>query len=112
MTEIIKLSCKKGKIISLDGDMDDRSYSYLNQFGKSINIKNNIKFVNKTIKIIDEDPINLICEALDEGKKLFIPCMNMTYATNLEYILTENTRAQNKLNYTVRIRTTKTKNHK
>ena len=39
MTEIIKLSCKKGKIIRLDGDMDDRSYSYLSQFGKSINIK-------------------------------------------------------------------------
>ena len=53
MTEIIKLSCKKGKIISLDGDMDDRSYSYLSQFGKSINIKNNIKFVNKTITIIE-----------------------------------------------------------
>ena len=89
MTEIIKLSCKKGKIISLDGDMDDRSYSYLSQFGKSINIKNNMKFVNKTITIIENGPIDLICDALDQGKKLFIPCMNMTYATNLEYILTE-----------------------
>ena len=47
MTEIIKLSCKMGKIINLDGDMDDRSYSYLSQFGKSINIKNTIKFANK-----------------------------------------------------------------
>ena len=70
MTEIIKLSSTKGKIISLDGDMDDRNYSYLSQFGKSINIKNNMKFVNKTITIIENDPMDLICDALDQGKKL------------------------------------------
>ena len=47
MVDILRAS---NKIITLDGDMNNRSYTFLDKLGKSINIYNTINFNNFKIK--------------------------------------------------------------
>ena len=91
MTETIKLPAKKGRLISLDGDMNHRSYRYLNQFGKSINIRNTIKFIGKNMTVNDDEELFLepSINSLYNNDKTVVPCMSMSYATNLESKLRE-----------------------
>jgi hypothetical protein len=91
MEQIIKASVKSGKLIALDGDLGSRSYSFLKQFGKSINIKNTMVFNTKSLDIIsDRDAFESdIVENVKNGKKLFIPSMSNTYAIELKQKIEE-----------------------
>ena len=51
MTAIIKNS---KKLICLDGDLGNRTYNFINHFGKSININNNIQ-INKKHFLFTKD---------------------------------------------------------
>ena len=48
MCEVIKVS---SKMIVLDGDIDDRTYNFLNYFEDSTNIQNNILINQRHLKI-------------------------------------------------------------
>ena len=52
--QIIKISLKKGKLISLDGDLGARGYSFVSKFGESMNLNNLANFSDKAIKIITD----------------------------------------------------------
>ena len=71
LQEIIKNS---GKLIVLDGDTSNRTYNYINYFGKSINIENEAKFNKRHFEIIEDNTefINEIYKELDDNKKIVI----------------------------------------
>ena len=74
MVEILEAS---NKIIALDGDLGNRSYSFLNKLGESIHICNTTNFNTFKLKIIND---NKECQQMaindfKEGNKLFIPCI-------------------------------------
>ena len=75
-------------MITMDGDMSERSYSFLSRFGESINIYNRHMFNNFTFKILpnsEKEAFNDMIKAdLPNGKNLVIPSMSNTYATELE----------------------------
>jgi hypothetical protein len=83
MVEILRAS---NKIITLDGDMNNRSYTFLNKFGKSINIYNTINFNKFKIKVINDknEFLQMVINDFSEGKKLFIPCMPNGFAEDIE----------------------------
>lgn len=77
--EIIQQSIKKGgKIISLDGDMNNRSYDFLKQFGQSINLQNTVNFNKYHLDIIDDEKLYFqsIYKALDSDKKIVVVTMS------------------------------------
>ena len=62
------------KLITLDGDMSNRTYNFINSFGPSINIVNKIKKNKKTFKFVDSE-YNFkesIFKQLNENKKIVI----------------------------------------
>jgi len=61
-------------LICLDGDLSDRGYDFINEFGTSINIVNNIKINQKTfyIKKNRVQYTEMIHQDLDNNKKLVI----------------------------------------
>lgn len=73
LLEIIQNS---NKLITLDGDTSNRTYSFVNEFGKSINIVNLAKFNQKIFNIIEEsnkiDFDNSILEQIESNKKIVI----------------------------------------
>ena len=80
---IIKNSIlNNGKIISLDGDLDERTYNFIERYGKPLNINNTVNFNTKKINIINDREIynNLIFEALDANKKIIMPVMSESEA--------------------------------
>jgi len=89
MDQIIKTSLRQGKkMITMDGDMSERSYSFLSRFGESINIYNSHMFNNFTFKILPSSEAkafeDMIKADIIADKNLFIPSMSNTYATALE----------------------------
>ena len=80
---IIRASVKKnGKIMSFDGDMDLRSYSFLENYGKTLNIVNDVNFNERTL-IINPNRHqfeDLMFEKLDEDKKIVLVSMTETDA--------------------------------
>lgn len=71
LTQVIKTS---NKLITLDGDMDLRTYKFINEFGSSINIKNTVKKSKKEFKLTFSVNFyqNQIIEDLKQKKKLVI----------------------------------------
>ena len=67
-------------MISLDGDLDDRTHEFTSHLGKSINIHNISKFNTKTINVMNvkDDFENKIFQDLDLNLKLVIPTMSAT----------------------------------
>ena len=77
---------KGGKIISLDGDLAERAYTFLEHFGEQINIKNIVNFNTKTINIVNDGNVfnKLLYEHLDANKKIIMPCMSEAAAIYYE----------------------------
>ena len=67
-------------MISLDGDLGDRTHDFTTHLGKSININNIARFNTKTINVMNvkEDFENKIFNDLDLNLKLVIPTMSAT----------------------------------
>lgn len=67
-----------GKIITLDGDTSDRTYNFIETYGKPLNIVNTINFNTKKIKIVDDRTIfnNALFLALFQSKKIIMPVMS------------------------------------
>lgn len=89
--ELLEIICKTaGKIITLDGDIGDRSNNFVDYFGKSINIINVCKPIKNTLNILHggkqalQQMENLIAKDLDENKKIVVCCMSATYALELK----------------------------
>ena len=89
--ELLEIICKTaGKIITLDGDIGDRSNNFVDHFGKSINIINLCKPIQNTLNILHkgkqalQQMENLIAKDLDENKKIVVCCMSATYALELK----------------------------
>lgn len=89
--ELLEIICKTaGKIITLDGDIGDRSNAFIDHFGKSINIINVCKPIKNTLNILHggkqalQQMENLIAKDLDENKKIVVCCMSATYALELK----------------------------
>lgn len=83
IAEIIKTSTK---LITLDGDMNDRSYNYINSFGGSRNIVNSVK-INQRSFIIDTDKnvfIKSISDDLHRDKKVVIASMSSKQCSEIE----------------------------
>ena len=75
MTAIIKNS---KKLICLDGDLGNRTYNFINYFGKSININNNIQ-INKKHFLFTKDKNKYteeILKDLEDNKKIVIVSMS------------------------------------
>ena len=88
MKEYIKTSLKQGnKMITLDGDMSERSYSCLSRFGDAINIYNMENFNNFTLNILPNDKSvefkNMIKADIANYQNLFIPSMSNGFAIEL-----------------------------
>ena len=62
------------KLITLDGDMGNRTYNFINKFGPSVNIVNNVKKNKKIFKFIEnkEEYKKLIFNELNENHKIVI----------------------------------------
>lgn len=77
--EYLEQLLKKCKhIISLDGDLDNRSYSFLKSFGSGLFLENTVKANNKILKLTDEvnEFDNEIKDLLGKNKKLVIASMS------------------------------------
>jgi hypothetical protein len=71
-----------GKIISMDGDLTDRTYNFIERYGEQLNINNIVNFNTKKINIINDRNIynDMLFNALDEDKKIIIPVMSESEA--------------------------------
>jgi len=67
-----------GKIITLDGDTSERTYTFIETYGKPLNIVNTINFNTKKIKIVNDRTVfnNALFLALLEHKKIIMPVMS------------------------------------
>ena len=82
------------RVISLDGDLNNRSYNFLDNLGESINIVNNISINPKEFTLISSKPdyLNEIKSDIENNKKLVIVSMSSTECFALKtYILSFNT---------------------
>lgn len=108
LSEIIKVS---KKMIVLDGDINNRTYNFINYFGSSINVSNNIK-INKRNFIIETDTDNFyknILNDISNNKKIVVASMSskkcndtrdeilLKYPTKKVLIYTGKTDDRNKL---------------
>lgn len=75
-----------GKIITLDGDINERTYNFIETYGKPLNIVNNINFNTKRINVINDRNIfnDKLYAALDANKKIVLPVMSEKEAIFLE----------------------------
>ena len=73
------------KMITLDGDLDDRTYDCINGLCKSIHIHNTTNFDTKTINVMNvkETFENKIFNDLDLNLKLVIPTMSATIGADM-----------------------------
>ena len=86
LSEVIKGS---KKLITLDGDMDLRTYKFINEFGPSININNIVKKSKKEFKLTFS--VNFyqtqILEDLKQKKKLIIASQTSTDCDELKAMI-------------------------
>lgn len=82
MVEIIKVS---KKMIVLDGDISNRTYNFLNNFGTSINIVNDIKINKKNFVITTNKEIYLkeIKRDIEQNNKIVIASMSSKQCNNI-----------------------------
>ena len=88
--EAIIANC--GKLITLDGDQSNRTYSFTSQFeGTSINIINTIKNNNKIIQLTEDEQQfkEDICASLSKGQNLVICSQSASLAETYEQQLKE-----------------------
>jgi len=81
------------KVICLDGDINERTYTFINSISEShgyTHIVNNINFNTKTLNFIDDDVVfnNRIIKDLQDDLKLVIPTMSARYGIDLKATLT------------------------
>lgn len=71
LEELIKNS---NKIISLDGDLNNRSYQFIKQFGEGIYLENETTKNNKTLNIVENEQLFItdIIKTLKQNKKIVI----------------------------------------
>jgi len=79
LEEIIKNS---NKLITLDGDINSRAYSFVNSFGDGLYIENEYKKNKKIFNIIDDvDNFDkLLFKSLDNNEKVVIVSQSRTQA--------------------------------
>jgi len=90
------------KLLVLDGDVSNRTYKYIDHFGKSIKLENDIK-INKRVFNVTEDRSNFtdkICDDLDNDKKVVIVSMPSTDCDTFKKLLTEKYPKKTILSYT------------
>jgi hypothetical protein len=90
------------KLITLDGDTSNRTFSYISHFGNSININNNIKFNQKIYNIIndDNDFKNNIYNNLNKNNKIAIVSQSRRECESLHNIFKNKYPNKNILIYT------------
>jgi hypothetical protein len=90
------------KIITLDGDMDMRTYDFINSYGKMINIVNHTITHNKTINIMKnrDDYLNMIYDDLNNNKKIAIASMSSNEIEVINDLLKTKYPSKNILIYT------------
>ena len=89
--ELLVALCKnpQTKIISLDGDMNDRTYSFVDYFGNALNIVNTCNFNTKSINMYEGKNALKQFEQhmfndLSNNLKLVIPVMSASYGIELK----------------------------
>lgn len=90
--EYLEQLCKASKkIVALDGDLDNRSYAFLQQFESSIHLKNNYLNREKELKIVEDELLfsQSIISELDLNHRIVICSMSSEEATKQKNILTE-----------------------
>lgn len=88
MVDIIKSS---NKIISLDGDLGNRAYNFLDSFGESLSVHNNI-CINPRNYILNNNEINFkqqIIDDLNNGLKIVLCSLSCTFLVEFEIVLRE-----------------------
>ena len=89
---LVAIIANCGKLITLDGDQSNRTYSFVSQFeGTSINIINTIKNNNKIIQLTEDEQQfkEDIFTSLTEGQNLVICSQSATLAETYEQELKE-----------------------
>jgi len=86
LEEIIKNS---KKLITLDGDMSNRTYNYIKGFGESINIVNKVQKNKRTFNIIDDKELfeKKILNALEQNKKIVIASQSRIRADEIHNLI-------------------------
>lgn len=105
--ELLVALCKNPttKIITLDGDMSERSYSFVEYFGNACNIVNNINFNTKTLNMYQGKEglkkfETQMFNDLSNNLKLVIPVMSATYGIEMKTRINEQYPNKNVLIYT------------
>lgn len=90
------------KMLVLDGDISNRTYKFIDNFGKSINLVNDIKINKRTFKITEDRNkfIETIDADLDKNKKVVIVSMASTQCDTFSNRLTEKYPKKKILSYT------------
>ena len=90
------------KLITLDGDLNDRAYTFINNFGKSLNIVNNIKINQRIYNVITDDNLFLdqIFSDLDNNKKIVIVSQSRRKVEDYTKIIKEKYEELTVLSYT------------
>ena len=90
------------KVITLDGDLSNRTYNYINYFGNSINIINNVQVNKMHFDIIDDEAeyMKQIYKELDNNNKIVIVSQSRTFPENIKKDLNEKYPNLNILLYT------------
>lgn len=86
--EIIKVS---NKIIALDGDIGNRTYNFLNYFGTSTNIVNDIKINKRSFSILsDKEPFyKKLIDDIQSNKKIVICSMSSKKCSDIYDMIKE-----------------------
>jgi hypothetical protein len=96
---INNILCNSTKVITLDGDMGNRTYKFIERFGNSINVVNDITFDTKKF-IIDEKEehfYNEIKKDLKQNKKIVVVSMSSKKCDELEKKLCEDFKETKKI---------------
>jgi hypothetical protein len=99
MNEILKVS---NKMIVLDGDINDRTYNFINNFGSSINFVNNIK-INKRKFFITTQKDSFIKDIINDvnnNKKIVICSMSSKKCSDIYDIIEKECKDKKVLIYT------------
>jgi hypothetical protein len=77
------------KLITLDGDISNRTYNFISNFGESINIVNLCKFDKKIFNIVDDTSYfeNKIIESIDANLKIAIVSQSRKKAEDIGNML-------------------------
>jgi hypothetical protein len=105
--ELLVALCKNPitKIITLDGDMSERSYTFVEYFGNACNIVNTCNFNTKTLNMYQGKKALMKFEKqmfndLSNDLKLVIPVMSATYGIEMKKRINEQYSNKNVLIYT------------